>query len=159
MKGYPRGFRRLLLATLLAVALSGLLLVPTLLTMRADVELAWRLPASGRVGMAALHAGVGMLLLALCGALWSVHMRAGWRKHRQRGSGGTLTVAITTLALSALALYYAGDETWSTAAAWIHLAAGLALAGVFGWHWRCAHRARSAARTAVIRPRPQLNAD
>lgn len=159
MKGYPRGFLRLLLATLLVVALSGLLLVPTLLMMRGDIELAWRLPASGRVGMAALHAGAGMLLLMLCGALWSVHMRAGWRRQRQRGSGGLMAAVMAVLAGSALALYYLGDETLAATAAFIHLAAGLALAGLFGWHWHAARRARSPRPTAAARPRPQLSAD
>jgi hypothetical protein len=145
MKGYPAGFMRLLLAALGLVLLSGLLLAPTSLQMRADVSLGWQLPAAGRVGVAALHAGAGMLLMGLSGALWSVHMRAGWRRRRQRRSGGLLAGGLGLLALSALAVYYVGDEALASVVAFAHLGVGLALALVFGWHWRAARRAHLSA--------------
>jgi hypothetical protein len=138
MKGYPRGFRSLLLWALLGVVLSGLLLVPALLQLRAEMDVAWQLPAGSRVGVAALHAGAGSLLLGLTGALWTVHMRAGWHRHRRRTSGGMLAASLLLLAVSALGVYYFGDEMLAAAAAYLHLAAGLTLAAVFAWHWRAA---------------------
>ncbi len=152
MKGYPSWFLRLLVATLAGVLVSGLLLVPTLLLMRADVTLAWRLPAAGRVGVAALHAGTGVLVLMLTGALWSLHMRAGWHKRRRRASGAFSAGALAALAASALALYYLGDEGLAAAAAYVHLGLGIAFTLVFGWHWQAGERLRRPARPATPTP-------
>ena len=156
MKGYPRSFLRLLHTTVALVVLSGLLLVPTLLLIRAELEpgsLVWfslPLPAAGRVVTAAVHAGTGMVLLALCGALWSVHMRAGWRLRRHRVSGSLLAAAMAVLALSALALYYLGDEALAAAAAFLHLGVGLGLILAFGWHAQTARRRAAAARIEPV---------
>jgi len=142
MKGYPNGFLTALLGALSLMLVTGLLLAPTTLAMRADIALAWRLPGSGRVLTAALHAAGGFLLLLMVGALWSVHMRSGWRRHRQRASGLLLGSVLLALAVSAVAVYYVGDEALGAATAIVHLGLGLLLAGLFGWHWLHGHRAR-----------------
>jgi hypothetical protein len=149
MKGYPSWFISALLGTLLLVFVSGCLLAPTTLVMRLDTELAWRLPGAGRVAVAAMHAGVGFLAIAWLGSLWTVHMRINWRRHRQRVSGALLGVMLLVLAVSAVGVYYLGDDTLGTAAALLHLACGLLIAAPFGWHWVAARRAnRSALRNA-----------
>jgi len=147
MSGYPTWFRPALLGTLLLMLLSGLLLVPTTLVMRADLSVAWRLPGSGRILCAALHAGAGFALMLFVGALWSLHMRSGWRRRQQRVSGLLVSALLLALVLSAIAVYYAGDESFAALAAWLHLGAGVALLGPFGWHWLHGHRARQQVRS------------
>lgn len=135
MKGYPRWILPALLVTLAAMLASGLLLAPGTLVTRAEIDIAWMLPSNGRLATAALHASCGFLLMLFVGALWSIHMRAGWRKHRRRFSGLALALLMPALALTAVGIYYFGDETLAAVAALTHLGLGLALAGVFGWHW------------------------
>ncbi|NHZ63056.1 hypothetical protein [Massilia genomosp. 1] len=147
MKGYPAWFVRALLGALLLLFVSGCLMAPTTLLMRFEMELAWRLPGAGRVVTAAMHATGGFVVLMMLGALWSVHMRAGWRKRRQRGSGATLGIMLVLLAASAVAIYYAGDDALGSGAALVHLAMGAALLPTFGWHWV---HARRASRKAAI---------
>ncbi|MDI1259659.1 hypothetical protein [Aquabacterium sp.] len=141
MKGYPKWFLRALAGVMLLAFVTGGLLAPTTLVLRANAEIA-RLPGSARVLMAALHAVGGFALALLMGALWSVHMRAGWRRRRQRASGLLLSMMILLLMITAVAIYYLGDEAWAATAAFVHLATGLALAGPFGWHWVKGRRAR-----------------
>jgi len=152
MKGYPYGFVPALVGTLLLMFVTGVLLAPTTLVLRAELALPWRLPGSGRVLTAALHAAGGFALMLLLGALWSVHMRSGWRRRQQRASGVLLGTLLLVLAASAVAVYYLGDEALGTAAALVHLGAGMALAGPFGWHWLHGRRARRQARAHAPGP-------
>lgn len=140
MKGYPHWFLPALLGTTATIAVTGVLLAPGTLVTRADMDLAWMLPADGRLATAALHAAAGFAVMLATGALFSIHMRAGWRKGRRRGSGATLGILMATLALSAVGVYYFGSETLAAAAALAHLGLGLALVVVFGWHWFRRHR-------------------
>lgn len=141
MTGYPRWFVPALVGTLALMAVTGLLLAPSTLTMRLDLALPWRLPGPARVLMAALHAAGGFALLLLLGALWSVHMRSGWRRRQQQASGLTLGLLLLGLAATAVGVYYAGDELLGVAAALVHLGLGVALAAPFGWHWMHGRRA------------------
>lgn len=146
MKGYPSWFLRTLVAALLLVFVTGLLLAPTTLALRGELDLPWRLPGAGRVPTAALHAAGSFALLLLIGALWSVHMRSGWRRRRQRASGLVLGLMLLLLAASAVAVYYLGDETLGAVCAFLHLGTGLALAVPFGWHWVHGRRVRRLAQ-------------
>lgn len=147
MKGYPRWFLLALVATLLAILASGLLLAPTTLTMRAEIDVAWRLPAAARLLVVALHTAAGFATLLLVGAIWSVHMRSGWRRRKHRASGLALALALVLLGASAVGIFYFADETLAAVAAFLHLALGIALVGQFGWHWargRRSHRHHAA---------------
>ena len=150
MKGYPGWFLRVLLATLLLVLASGLLLTPTTLTMRFDMDVAWRLPGAARILAAAAHAVGGFAAMLLLGALWSVHMRAGWRRHRHRASGALVGGLLLLLALSAVGLYYLGEEQAGALAAALHLGIGLVLVLPFGWHWIAGRRSLRAKRAAQL---------
>lgn len=135
MTQYPRWFLPTLLVILLTVLLSGLGLTPTTLALRAEWDMPWRLAGGDRVWVAALHSAVAFGLTAMVGALWSVHMRSGWRRRRQRISGLLLGSALALLVASAVAVYYIGDDRLAAAAAFLHLGAGLAATAVFVWHW------------------------
>jgi len=134
MKGYPNGFRSALVATSLALYATGCLLAPTTLELRAAWELGWRLGGGARVWMAAAHAAFAFAALLFVGALWSVHMRSGWRRRRQRASGTLLGVALLLLAVTAVGVYYLADETLANVTALAHLALGLVLIAPFLWH-------------------------
>ena len=153
MKPYPGWFKRLLMLVASALWLTGLLLTPTLLMMRTDMDVAWQLASGQRIGVAATHAGAAMLALMMVGSLWTVHMRAGWRKRRQRASGAILCVGTAALALTALVLYYSGDESVAAIAAWIHVGVGVALLLPFGWHAWFAPARRHHAAHLPQRPR------
>lgn len=145
MKGHPRWFRSALMAVGASVVVSGLLLAPSMLMMRAEIDVPWQLQGSQRVGVAAWHALSAMFATWVVGALWTVHMRAGWRRRLQRVSGAFLVGLLSVLALSALGIYYFGDEAWSLVSAWLHLGVGLLITLPFAWHawyapWR-RHRA------------------
>lgn len=158
MKGYPKWFLRALIGAVLLVFVSGGLLAPTTLVLRADLDMV-RLPGGARIGAAALHAASGFAMMMLVGALWGVHMRSGWRRHRQRGSGLLLGSMLVLLAISAVGIYYLGDDTLGAMAAFIHLGLGLALAGPLGWHWvrgRRARRLAQAQRSLLNRKGTQL---
>lgn len=140
MKPYPSWFKRGLVLVASVLFATGLLLIPTLLSVRAEIEVPWRLPGDQRVLVAAVHVGLAMLSLTMVGALWTVHMRAGWRKHRQRVSGALLCTGVATLALSALVLHYAEEEATAALASWVHLGVGVLMLLPFVWHGWLAHR-------------------
>jgi len=142
MTNYPKWFLPALLWTLLLMFASGLLLAPTTLAMRTELEVAWRLPGAGRIAVAALHAAGGFALMLLMGALWSVHMRSGWRRRKQRLSGVLLGSWLIVLTLSAVAVYYVGEDTLGRLAALTHLVLGLALLVPFLVHWLRGRRVR-----------------
>lgn len=134
MKDYPRGFLPVLLGVFGTTGLTGLLLGPTTLALRAQWELPWRLSGAGRLGTAALHVAAVFVLLFLVGALWSLHMRRSWQRQQRRGSGGALVSSLMLLVLSAPGVSYAGDEGLANGAAYLHLAAGAALLGLLARH-------------------------
>ncbi|MED5621163.1 hypothetical protein [Ideonella sp. BN130291] len=142
MKGYPRWFQPALLAGSLGLYASGCLLAPTTLQLRADWDLAWRLAANARIGMAALHATLAFVVLMFVGALWSVHMRSGWRRHRQKSSGLLVALPALLLALTGVAVYYLADEAWANVAALVHLGVGVLLLLPFLWHLVAGRRLR-----------------
>jgi hypothetical protein len=147
MKGYPRSFKKTLLTSSALLYLSGALLAPTTLALRWDWPLAWRLGADARIGMGAAHAALAFVFMALLGALWSLHMRAGWHRHQQRISGSMLVVSFVILTVSAVGIYYLADETLSNFCAGSHLLIGALLVVPFIWHylWHHLHQ-RSLAR-------------
>lgn len=141
MIGYPRWFLPTLLALLGLLLASGLGLTPTTLALRAEWDLGWKLAGGQRVWVAALHSAAAFALVAILGALWSVHMRSGWRRGEQRASGATLASCMVALAASAVGVYYLGDEGLAAACAYVHLVAALVATAVFGWHGWLGHRA------------------
>jgi hypothetical protein len=146
MKGYPRWFEPVLLATTSLVYATGCLLTPTTLELRASWQMVWRLASTSRSGVAAAHAAVAFVFLIVIGSLWSVHMRAGWRRHRQRLSGLLLLVSLLWLTFSAVGVYYLVDEAWANVAGLGHALMGVLLVVPFIWHaivgWRYRRRVR-----------------
>jgi len=145
VKGYPRWFESVLVVSSVLVYASGCLLVPNTLEVRAAWG-SWHLLSGSRVPLAALHTCLAFLMMMIIGALWSVHMRAGWRRHRQRWSGLLLASTYLLLMATAVGIYYLSDETWANVAGLGHMLLGVALFAPFAWHavlgWRYRRLAR-----------------
>lgn len=135
LKGYPRWVLPAIGTAYAALLVSGLLLIPTMLVMRLEWELAWRLPGSWRLASVVAHAAGGSFLLITLGSLWTVHMRAGWARGLQRKSGLGLSVSMLMLAVTAVAIAYAGEARIGTAASLLHLVCAAASTALFAWHW------------------------
>jgi hypothetical protein len=68
-----------------------------------------------------LHGIGAYAFLVIAGALIPVHVKVGWSMAKNRTSGITLAAILGFLALTALGLYYVGDEAardWSSLAHW-----------------------------------------
>lgn len=147
MNGYPASFLRIHWIILTVLFISGLALVPNALEARLGLDLGlWSL-GSQRPLVAALHASSVFATLLLLGALWSVHMRAGWVRRENVFSAILLLVAFTLLALSGLVLYY-GDELSGQIALGLHLLAGFLLPLLLFAHLMGAFQAK---RRATLR--------
>ena len=77
-----------------------------------------------------IHGGAAMLALLVLGAL-TVHIRRGWKAHKNRLSGALLMAVNVFLIVTGYGLYYAGGEAlreWlSRWHAWLGLASGVLL--------------------------------
>lgn len=142
MNAYPPGFKAVLHTVLSALFLSGLLLMPSALAMRLEWDVPWSLDSGSRVLAAAGHAASYFATLLLLGALWTIHMRAGWLRAENTLSGSLMLASFSLLMLSGLGLYYAGDEAFGRIALYGHLLAGLTLPVLLGAHILGAARAR-----------------
>jgi hypothetical protein len=145
MKGYPRWFPGVVHASVIGMAVSGLLLAPTTLDLQLAWDMPWRLPGGARIATAATHLLFSLAIVALLGALASVHMRIGWKQRRHRVTGAGLMILLGVLTLSAVGIYYFGDATLSRASSVLHLGLGALMVLLFAVHvvlaWR--ERARS----------------
>ena len=140
MAGYPRGFYGFMIAVFMALVASGLMLLPSMLQMRLDWESPLHVGGDLRLASAALHCVAAFLAMGLLGALSTVHMRAGWHRRRNRVSGVSLLVLLLVLMLTAVGVYYFGDENLSRWSSLIHTVVGLLLVAVVLWHGVIGHR-------------------
>ena len=145
MKGYPSSFKLMLYGVALAVLISGILLVPTMLDLRLEWDMPWRLPLAGRTAAVAAHLGAALWLMMLFGAAWTVHMRLGWRAKHNLVSGLFIVGLMLVLALSSVGIYYLGDEDLSLWASLIHTVIGLSLPLMFVYHITLGKRRADAA--------------
>lgn len=134
LSGYPKWFHHALIFSLLAVAISGCLMIPTLMEFKLDMDVSWRLDGAQRVWVAGSHTLISWFLLMQTGALWHAHMRAGWRKKLNRVSGVSTALALVILAITAGGLLYLGTETALNAAAITHTVIGILLIGLIIFH-------------------------
>ncbi len=138
--GYPRLFYPALALAFLALVASGVLLLPRMMTMRMDWDTPFDVAGSVRLASAAVHCGVGFIALFLLGQLASLHIRSGWRRRQNRASGVLLVSLFVLLTLTAVGVYYFGDEDFSRWSSLLHSGAGLLLVAVVLWHAVSGHR-------------------
>jgi hypothetical protein len=147
MKGYSRRFLPALLASFIVLLGTGLLLLPTVLDLRFGFDVAWRLPGAHSTWVAGIHSAAALLVCGFVGALWSIHMRAGWHSRRHRLSGPATFALLVGAALTALGVVYLGDPAGLAVASAFHtlLASGAVVVG--GIHWRLARVERAGRRS------------
>ncbi len=144
MSGYPRWFYKVLMLAFLVLLGSGVLLLPHLFSLRLEWEIGWEIASSTRLFSVALHSTFGFLVMAAVGALFSIHMRAGWRRRANIFSGMLLLSLFALMWLSAIGIYYFGDEQFSRWSSIVHVLAAASALLVFVWHHIVGERFRHA---------------
>jgi hypothetical protein len=71
------------------------------------------------------HGVAAYAFLIVAGAMIPVHIALGWKTRRNLGSGLTLAGTLVLLALTALGLYYLGDEIGRHWVSVVHWSVGL----------------------------------
>jgi hypothetical protein len=92
-----------------------------------------------------LHGGATMATLLLLGALVPLHVQRAWRSGRNRVTGPLMVAVNMLLIATAFGLYYAGSETLRPWVSDLHIAVGLALPALLGFHVWLGRRSRPAA--------------
>lgn len=72
--------------------------------------------------------------MAVLGALWSIHMRSGWRAKEKRFSGSVSVLVFVLLTVSSIGVLYAGREEVSLSSSIIHTVAGILILPFFLLH-------------------------
>ena len=123
-QGYPAAFAPLLIGSAVTVLFTGLALVPQLLTFQWEWDISWTPSGLVRLLLTASHVLGGFFLIALVGAVWLVHARAGWLRQERHISGAGLLLAIIMLTITAPLLLYVSHETSLTWIATLHAVIG-----------------------------------
>ena len=72
-----------------------------------------------------IHGIAAYIFLAIIGSLIPLHIKLGWILGQHRWSGSVLAGTLLVLSLSALGLYYFGDDLWRSWASIMHWSLGL----------------------------------
>lgn len=80
-----------------------------------------------------LHGVSAYAVLLAVGSLLPVHVRAGWLLRRNLVTGLAVIATTSILGITALMLYYGGEEV-QTPAKWVHLAFGIGALLLFPAH-------------------------
>ncbi len=135
MKGYPKWFSKTFIVFITSlVFISGCLLIPSLLEMRLQWQGVWSPLADQRTFVVATHTLSGIAIMAVLGALWSIHMRSGWRAKEKRFSGSVSVLVFVLLTVSSIGVLYAGREEVSLSSSIIHTVAGILILPFFLLH-------------------------
>ena len=127
IKGYPGWFYTFVMWSVAALLITGCLLAPTTINLKLEWEVPWRLSSEQHIGMAAAHATLSFLIIWIMGALWSVHMRAGWKRRKNHHTGLGLLIFVLLLGITAIGIYYLGDEQASMYSSVAHMLLGMAI--------------------------------
>jgi hypothetical protein len=100
-----------------------------------------------------VHGGAAMVTLLLLGALFPIHIARSWRGRFNRISGSIMVICNAVLIVTAFGLYYLGAETLRPWASDLHIAAGLALPVLIGFHiWLGRRQSKNRALARSIKP-------
>jgi hypothetical protein len=95
-----------------------------------------------------LHGISSYAILVVIGSLLPRHVRLGWVRRRNLVTGLTVTVVMTVLAATGLALYY-GSEDLHTPVKWLHVIFGLGCFVLFPAHALLAAKARRSSQSTT----------
>lgn len=125
IKGYPTWFYSVVMWVVAILFLSGCLLAPTTINLKLEWNVPWRLSSEQHIGIAAAHAALSFLMMGILGALWGIHMRAGWKRRKNHHSGIGLLISMLLLGITAIGIYYLGDEQVSVYSSVTHMIIGI----------------------------------
>lgn len=95
-----------------------------------------------------VHGIASYALLVVLGSMLPLHVRAGWRHRRNLWTGIAILTMMVVLAISALILYYGGEDIREPAK-WVHLGFGTACAVVFPLHVVWQRRRKSITSSSI----------
>lgn len=127
IKGYPSWFYSFVTWVTAALFISGCLLAPTTINLKLEWDVPWRLSSDQHIGIAAMHATLSFLMMSIIGALWSIHMRAGWKRRKNHQTGVSLMILLALLELTAIGIYYLGDGQASMYSSVVHMFMGFVI--------------------------------
>ena len=81
-----------------------------------------------------VHGAAAMVALVVIGGLLTLHVPGGWAERRSWPSGSAMLAVCALLILTGYLLYYAGNETAREVSSYVHLALGLVLPLLLGFH-------------------------
>jgi len=140
MKAYPRYFLWWFWSVFSLLVVTGLALVPGMLALRFEMDLADRWLPSGRIIWAALHGLFAFGALMLLGSLLPLHVRHGLRQRKNRLTGIAMLSTLPALLLTGWGIYYVSNESLARWTSAIHVAIAVPICVLVGIHaWR-AHR-------------------
>jgi hypothetical protein len=137
VKAYPRSFLGWFWFVLALLTITGIALIPAMLSLRFewDVADAWLPP--GRVMWAASHGLFAFGTLLLLGSLLPLHVRHGLRQRKNRSTGILLLVTFPALLLSGWGIYYFSNESLARWTSALHVLIALPISIAIGVHaWR-----------------------
>lgn len=114
--------------------LTGLLLTPTTLDMRLEVDMPWRLTSDQRLYTVATHVFFSYVMLCLFGAIWRIHILIGIKKKENLFSGLILIGILIILTITGVGIFYFGNDTASIISSVTHLLLGTTIVFFFLYH-------------------------
>lgn len=127
IKGYPGWFYSFVMWVTATLFVSGCLLAPTTINLKLEWNVPWRLSSDQHIGMAAAHTTLSFLTMGIIGALWSIHMRAGWKRRKNLQTGLSLLIIMVLLGFTAIGIYYLGDGQASMYSSVVHMFMGFVI--------------------------------
>lgn len=124
MNGYPKKFYSWFIYTAILLWITGLLLIPSTLMLRFNYIPIWQLSEHLKHHTTTIHAILAFVTLWFLGAIWSIHMRSGWRKKKNRRSGAMLMTTLIVIIFTGLGIYYLGDEQLANLTSISHFSLG-----------------------------------
>jgi hypothetical protein len=97
---------------------------------------------AARHDLIAAHGLAAMAFLVAVGATFTLHVREGWRRRLNRGSGAVVLAVASLMMLSAFGLYYIGSDALRGLTSDLHIIVGLALPLLLAVHVVLGRRAR-----------------
>jgi hypothetical protein len=135
MNGYPGWFPRLVIGTIALVSITGWLLVPTMLDLRMDYDVNWRLDSADRILVVSAHVLTAFVLSIGVGRIWHLHIPVGLKRSRNVYSGVSVVAAFLLLIITGVGVLYIGDRALSIASSAAHTVFGAVVSVAFVVHF------------------------